>query len=1309
MYQLGEDELLLFSANFVRQKEYWTEKLSGNIDQTGILLDGAQDQGGSENVDRVPLHFPDHVSHRVVDLGNQSDISIYIILLAALKILIYRYTHKTDITVLSPVNKRRISRETINHCLLIRDQVKGDMTFKDLLLAIRESTLEAYENQDYPFDRLMEYLFPATQSRERHSISDIACSLENIHHAGDPEFLESRLHFSLCRKGERITGDILYDGDLYNRIDIDGIAGHFNGILAESVADVNTKIAAVSFLTDIERNRLFSVLNDTDVACRSGKVVIELFGSQVRRTPDNIAVVYQDERLTFGQLNDSADRWGGVLREKGMTRNSLVGLMTDPCQEMVVGILAILKSGGAFLPIEPEAPDYRINYMLKDSRANVLLTRRHLTGKVNFPGDIMDIEDTVPYEGNAEASESKSSASDLLYLIYTSGTTGKPKGVLISNENLVNYINWTVREINIEEGDRAILTSSFAFDALYTQLFASIFNGCELHVISRETFLIPEILIHYLNDNRITYIKVTPSLFNLIVQSSDFSEKMFRNLRFIMLGGEPINVKDVERAHSICPRIRMMNHYGPTETTIGSMATYIDFDKFAEFKRNPTIGKPIDNTRVYILDENLMLLPEGLSGELCIGGDGVGVGYLNSPELTGEKFKADPFRKGDRLYRTGDLARWLPHGHIKLSGRIDDQVKIRGIRIELGEIESRLLKHDAVREVVVIDREDTSGDRHICAYIVPAAVISTSRLREYLARELPSYMIPSYFVQLEKIPLTEHNKVDRRALPVPDISADSRAISPRDELEEKLAGIWADLLGQKKEAMGIDSNFFELGGHSLKTINLTSMVHRELNVKVPLAQIFKDPTIRGLAQFIREADRETYSPIHATEKKEYYVLSSAQKRMYVLQQMETATTAYNISWLVPLDAKIDKSKLEETFERLINRHESLRTSVRLVDDQPAQIIHQNVDFHVDVMAPASAGTLAEIVNQFVRPFDLSRPPFFRVGLIENSEDRRTLIVDMHHIISDGVTMDLVSREFQALYKGQQLKPLYLQYKDYAQWQNSEVHQGEVGKQTAFWADEFGDKIPGLNLPIDYPRPDVQSFEGASLRFELGESETRSLLDIARTANATMFMNLLATFNVFLARQCNQEDILLGTPIAGRRHADLENIIGLFVNTLPLRNYPTGEKTYMEFLVEVRERFLRVLENQDCQLETLVEVLPVRREAGRHPLVDVFFSLKNFSMTMEEIVQARLEQYNFEYKIAKVDFAFYAIEAADGIVCTFEYSTRLFEKETVLLMRDQYLALVKSIIDNVNCKIRNLDHRTDMEKKLDRGEHIEFNY
>jgi amino acid adenylation domain-containing protein len=1307
MYKLSEDELLLFSADFVRQKEYWSKKLSGNVERTEILAGGDKDQIGSKNIDRLDISIPHHLSAGIINLGSQSNLSIFIILLAGLKALIYRYTNKTDITVLSPVNKLRISEETINNCLMIRDQVNGEMTFKDLLLRIRTSTLEAYDNQDYPFDRLMEYLFP--EARDPHFVSVIACSLGNIHESRDMEMMGSKLHFSFLRQLEQITGNILFDADVYGQADIERMLKHLLAILAESVANVNIKIAGISFLAAAEKNQLISVLNDTEVKDHYSKVVIELFEEQAAKQTDHTAVVYRDERLTFGQLNDSADQWARVLAQKGIKTNSLAGLMVEPCKEMVVGIVAILKAGGAYLPMEPEAPDYRITYMLNDSHAGVLLTRKHLIGGVQFGGETIDIEDKELYEGEGGNLNNTYLAADLLYLIYTSGTTGKPKGVLISNENLVNYINWTVREIDIKAEDRAILTSSFAFDALYTQLFASILHGCELHVISRETFLIPELLINYLEEKSITYIKVTPSLFNVMVQSPDFSAQMFQKLRFIMLGGEPINVKDVELAHTTCPHVRMMNHYGPTETTIGSLATFIDFDKFAEFQRTSTIGKPIDNTRVYILDENLQLLPAGLVGELYIGGKGVGVGYLNNPQLTGEKFLADPFHEGGRLYRTGDLARWLPDGSIKLSGRIDDQIKIRGNRVELGEIESRLLKHDAVREVVVIDREDRNGDRYICAYIVAEKDVSPCQLREYLTIELPPYMIPAYFVQLERIPLTEHNKVNRKALPVPDISEGGQTAGPRDALEKKLVGIWAGLLGLKGERVGIDSNFFELGGHSLKTINLASLIHRELNVKVPLAQIFKNPTIRGLGQYIKEAERERYCPIEPVDKREYYVLSSAQKRMYVLQQMEPTSTAYNISWLIPLDETFEVTRLEETFKGLIKRHESLRTSILLIDDRPVQRVHEHIDFQVHYYDLVSCGSPEDIWGQFVKPFDLNQAPFFRVGLINGSGNRRILMVDMHHIISDGVTMDLVSRDFWTLYEGKELHPLPLQYKDYAEWQNSEEQRRAVKKQEEFWLNEFRDKLPKLDLPTDYPRPDVQSFEGDSLRFELAEAETKSLFEIARAANATMFMNLLATFNIFLAKLCDQEDIIIGTPIAGRRHADLENIIGLFVNTLPLRNYPSGDKTYDEFLREVRERFLRVLENQDCQLETLVEILPVSREAGRHPLFDVFFSLKKFAMTSEEITAARLEQYNFEYKIAKVDFAFYAIEAVNGIICTFEYSTRLFEKGTIALMRDHYLALVRSIIHDAHTKIRDLDQRTELEKKLDRGAEVEFKY
>jgi len=679
------------------------------------------------------------------------------------------------------------------------------------------------------------------------------------------------------------------------------------------------------------------------------------------------------------------------------------------------------------------------------------------------------------------------------------------------------------------------------------------------------------------------------------------------------------------------------------------------------------------------------------------------------------------------IYRSGDLARWLPDGCIEFLGRIDHQVKIRGFRVEPGEIESRLLNYPGIKEVAVLAREEESGNKYLCAYMVSVREYGTAGLREFLAKELPDYMIPSYFVPLEKIPLTPNGKIDRRALPAPGLSVGESYTAPGNEIEKKLVEIWTDILSPSPGSdirIGIADNFFQLGGHSLKATILAARIQKVFDVKVPLQEIFKTPRIKELAKYIKEKSKEFYISIKPAEKKEYCLLSSAQKRLYILQRMNPDSTAYNIPRIIPLPAGSDRGKIEEAFKRLVERHESLRTSFHLVNDLPVQKIHDQVEFEIEndqslvngqwslvncqgrgevpspvkveeeeqpsllegtrglaplpLLAARSPQPASALINSFIRPFDLSRAPLLRVGLVKNSDGSYILLVDLHHIISDGVSHQVLVTDYQALYNEEKIPPLLLQYKDFSQWQNGEREKENLKRQEAFWVKEFAGEIPVLNIPTDYPRPLMQSYEGNSLYFEISAQQTRVLKEVALQGGATLFMVLAVVFNILLSKLSGQEDIVIGVPVAGRRHADLEKIIGMFVSTLALRNYPSGEKGVMDFLGEVKEVALKGFENQEYQYEDLVEQIPVNRDPSRNPLFDTMLMLQNTDSQKIELPGLKLVPYEYENKTSKFDLTLTSLEIEEKLLFTFEYSTKLFKRETI----ERLTGYLKNIIDHI---------------------------
>ncbi|MCP4154507.1 MAG: AMP-binding protein, partial [bacterium] len=735
---------------------------------------------------------------------------------------------------------------------------------------------------------------------------------------------------------------------------------------------------------------------------------------------------------------------------------------------------------------------------------------------------------------------------------------------------------------------------------------------------------------------------------------------------------------------------------------------------------------------------------------LCIAGPGLAVGYLNNPELTSEKFIKAGWQlpvgsrqkekiTDNHLYRTGDLARWLHDGNIEFLGRIDFQVKIRGFRIELGEIENRMMELDIIAEAVVIDRTAKDNEKYLCAYIVTnkktagkeikkrqkkTGQIDTSLVREHLQKSMPDYMVPAYFVQIDTIPLTPGGKVDRKKLPEPQLQKDKTYNPPGDAIEEKLAEIWAEVLGIEKNIIGIEANFFQMGGHSLKATLMIARLRKELNVELNLVEIFKNTTLKGLADIIKNRKKSTFISIEPAEKKEYYPMSSAQKRLYLIQRMELDSTAYNMPQAFPIQ-KTDRQKLENRFRYLIKRHESLRTSFHMYRDKPAQEIHpaETIKFKIEnyevvTSEPGDTGGSSEWGNRFIRPFDMTHPPLLRVGLIKittGAEHHHMLAVDMHHIISDGLSNEILKEDFHALYNGKTLTPLKIQYKDYSEWQYRIKGKKNQARQEAYWLETAAGEIPVLELPVDYRRPEIQRFEGDDVAIEIATPQTGKLKQIALESGSTLYMVILAIFNILLSRLAGQEDIIVGTPVAGRRHADLFKIIGMFVNTLPLRNYPASSKTFGEFLDELKGTTSLAFENQEYPFEELVEKVSVNRDASRNPLFDVMFNHNNIdedtegeksgerkpgSPPGEKQKQGKTPGKETEYirQVAKFDITLNSLQKTGNLFLAFQYSTSLFKAKTIARFVSYFEKILSSVIQNPNVKLANIRIMSEEEKK-----------
>jgi amino acid adenylation domain-containing protein len=908
---------------------------------------------------------------------------------------------------------------------------------------------------------------------------------------------------------------------------------------------------------------------------------------------------------------------------------------------------------------------------------------------------MLDQPVSAPAAGQDEPLNPGGRSRDLAYAIFTSGSTGKPKGVLVDHRSVVRLVKNT-NFVTFEAGERLLQTGAVAFDASTFEMWGALLNGLTLHLVSKTDILTPGRLKEIIAKSSINTMWMTSPLFNRMLETDI---ELFTGLTNLLVGGDELSPVHINKLRDRFPALNIINGYGPTENTTFSVTHLID----REYRENIPIGKPIANSTAYILDRSGHSMPAGVPGHLCVGGHGVSRGYLNDPPLTRERFMKDPFSQGGRLYRTGDRASWLPGGVIEFLGRLDRQMKIRGFRIELGEIETRLLMEEYIKEALVTGVASVGGegdDKLLCAYIVSEQEIDYRELRGKLSEHLPDYMIPSYYIRLDKIPLTVNGKVDWKALPGPGAGVRGETYAaPRDDVERRLAGIWSEVLGVRKENIGIDANFFDLGGHSLKVTILATKIHKEFNVKVPLEEIFMNPGIRELAGYIKSAARVDYTAVRPAPQKKYYALSSSQKRMYFVQQMNWEGALYNVSMTEVLEGGVDRTKLEQAFKALIERHEGFRTSFEMKDEAPVQVIHDNVELRIRYFetSPGNGEQDArDILRNWVKPFDLSRPPLLRVGLIEMNETRHILLIDMPHIITDGISNSILIRDFMVLYPGGTLPGIPLQYKDYAEWQKAFLESPAMKKQEEYWLSRFSGDIPVLSLPTDYPRPAKRRFEGSSIRFEIDRQLTEKIKKLAAESETTLFIVLLAVYTILLYKYTGQEDIVVATGVAGRTHADLQHVIGMFINMLPMRNRPGENISFERFLEDVRENAVKAYENQDYPFDELVRKLKLREQGGRHPVFDTVFewidpaSLGMGTQEANDDAVRRSPAYGIEHKVARYDLVVVAVEAGGTIEMNFEYSTSLFKSSTIEKMGQRCLEILEQVLENKKTALKDIE-------------------
>ena len=883
--------------------------------------------------------------------------------------------------------------------------------------------------------------------------------------------------------------------------------------------------------------------------------------------------------------------------------------------------------------------------------------------------------------------------SDLAYVLYTSGSTGKPKGVAIEHSSLINLVQYMQEIYPLLENDSYLFKTTYSFDVSVAELFGWFLAGGSLTVLETGTELDSQRMLETIAAKGITHINFVPSMFNVFLETiKEYVTDHLQSLKYIFLAGEELPINLVHKFYELGTHIQLENIYGPTEATI-YCAGYST--NGAENNGVIPIGRPLGNMQLYVLSESNEPQPVGVSGELCISGRGLARGYFNDEEQTKEKFVDNPFIPGERMYKTGDLAKWQEDGNIVYLGRIDDQVKIRGLRIELGEITHQLLQSDLIREAATITKGQNE-EKYLVAYYTAEAAQDTDLLKRHLQKTLPEYMVPEHYVHLDQLPLTASGKLNRRQLPDPIIEIDRPYTEPANEMELQLTEIWSEVLKLEQDQISVTASFFELGGNSLNAMVLTNKIAKDLQVTVPLKEIFNQQDIRSLGAYISNAEITEYSSIEPAVEKEYYPLSSAQKRMYFLQEFDRDSVTYNMPEFVKFESTLDTFKLENAFKKLIARHESFRTSFEMHNEEPVQYIHETTDFELEEY-DAKPEEVDDIIASFIRPFDLSKAPLIRVGLVKVENQEPVLMVDMHHIISDGVSHRILVSEFMKLYDGQELPENKLNYKDYAEWQQSEQQQAALNVQKSFWLNEYSDELTTLELPLDFPRPKIRNYDGDSVGFFLDEIATEKLRTLSKEERSTMFMVILSCYNILLGKLGNLEDIVIGTPTAGRQHADLENMIGMFVNTLSLRNYPVGTLSFDEFLSQVSSRTLSCFENQGYQYEALIDELGVERDISRNALFDAMFVYQHVEEEPLEAPGLTTSSHDGGKQLAKFDITLGVKETKDRLYFDLQYATSLFRKDTIERFTIYLKKVLEAVVSDPSITLSEIDILQEEEK------------
>lgn len=1300
-----------------RQLGFWKQLLAGAPSALELPSDRPRPAMKQSAGDSFDLELPQAVTNQVQALCRREGATPFMVLLAAFQSVLSRWSGTSDIVVGTPIaNRTRQELEGVvgffANTLPLRTTFAPAMSFADVLRQVKSVALSAYSHQDIPFEKVVEELHVArdpsrtpvfqtmfvlqNSASEEASAAPVGLTLRR-----EPfDFHLAKFDLLLAMEEEASTfhGSLEYDVALFDRATIERFATHFVTLLDAATRKPEERVAKLPLMGEAEQARLRE-WNATERAYERG-CAHELFEAQARRTPDAPAITMGDETLSYAELNRRANRLAHHLRAKRVMPGSRVALCASRSIDTIAAVLAILKTGAAYVPVDPTYPPDRIELMLADAKPSALVTEQALLAQgIPRPADApvvcldRDREDIARGPDHDLALSLPDSIG--CYVIYTSGSTGRPKGVMMPHRPLVNLMWWQA-ESAVLQGGVTLQFTPLSFDVSFQELFSTWMHGGKLVGISEETRRDPSELLALLDSQRVQRLFLPFVALKMLAQAATSAGRFPRSLECVVTAGEQLLITpEVAEFFARLDKCILHNHYGPSETHVVTAET-LSGDS-SQWPKLPSIGRAVANTTLHVLDRELQPVPIGVAGELYLGGLCLADGYFDRPELTADRFVASPFDQAARMYKTGDLVRYLPDGRLDYLGRADTQVKVRGFRVEPGEVETALAALDGVEACAVTARKNANGDTILAAYVV-GTDIRVDDLRASLKKTMPEYMVPTAFVVLDALPLTPSGKVDRKALPAPDLTAtDNEYVAPRGEVEEAIATIFREVLGLTR--VGAHDDFFALGGHSLLATRVVSRARAALRFELPVRALFEDSTVARLAQRVTSAtsDRSAPRALAKVDRSKPVPASYAQSALWFLDQLQGASSAFNLSEVVRLRGPIDAHHLERAVQALVARHETLRTTFVAVDGEPHQVIRPSVDVRLSRIDASSEEDALRIVEKEVdTPFDLSRGPLVRAVLVRISESAHLLALCIHHTatdgLSNGILLDELSASYAAFVKGapSPVQAETVGYADFAAWQRGHLRGDFLASEIAFWRSELAGAPPSLELPTDRARPAVWSGRGASMPLQIDASLAKRIESFARARRTTTPAVLMAAYAALLSRYATQPDVTIGVISAARTHPQTERMVGLFANLVPMRTRVDADLSFAALVERVRSRLLAVLAHQDLPFDVIVSKLQIPRDLSRHPVFQAAFAFMPAAGSLH-LGAAEAEHVSTGATVAKSDLAFGGLASEDGSIdAELTYAVDLFAPKTVARMAKWLVRLLDEGTRNPDARVADIE-------------------